>query len=95
MAAILIEMVITSLNKYNNFKIYYLFTNVSGGMIQQTLKLAHKPLYLVLYCWIYTNYNIYELPWHSVWTWLLAFLGVDFFYYWFHRATHGKLLYKA
>jgi hypothetical protein len=24
----------------------------------------------------------------SAWTWVICFLGVDFFYYWFHRASH-------
>ena len=31
-----------------------------------------------------------NLPWDNPWTWYLCFIGVDFLYYWFHRAAHGK-----
>lgn len=44
---------------------------------------------LVAYSWIYTNYRLVDLPWNSPWTWFIAFLAVDFLYYWFHRASHG------
>lgn len=39
--------------------------------------------------WIYENYAIVRLPWNSPWTWIIAFILVDFSYYWFHRAAHG------
>ena len=40
--------------------------------------------------WIYTNYRLVDLPWNSPWTWFIAFLTIDFLYYWFHRAAHGS-----
>ncbi len=42
------------------------------------------------YFYIYENYLIYELPWDSVITWVVAALGTDLGYYWVHRAAHGK-----
>ncbi len=45
---------------------------------------------LSLYIHIYENYRIYDLPWDSPWTWIIAAIGCDFAYYWIHRAAHGK-----
>jgi sterol desaturase/sphingolipid hydroxylase (fatty acid hydroxylase superfamily) len=42
------------------------------------------------YVYIYEYYRLYELPWDSVWTWVICALGMDLGYYWAHRATHGK-----
>ena len=42
------------------------------------------------YFYIYNNWRIYELPWDSTFTWVVAALMVDFGYYWVHRAAHGK-----
>ena len=33
------------------------------------------------------EYRLFDLP-HAGWVWALAFLGDDFCYYWFHRASH-------
>lgn len=43
------------------------------------------------YAWVFHNFHVIELPWDSAITWWLAFLGVDFGYYWFHRMAHGEL----
>lgn len=34
------------------------------------------------------SHRLFEIPLDSVWTWLALFLGVEFCYYWFHRASH-------
>jgi len=68
-----------------------MFTNITGGMFEQTFnKTVMKPFFFLLYCYIHEHYRICTLPWDSIWIWYLAFLAVDFFYYWFHRAGHGK-----
>ncbi len=41
------------------------------------------------YIYVYENHRIYNLPWDSVWTWIVAALATDFGYYWVHRAAHG------
>ena len=46
--------------------------------------------------WVFPSviawYPQYPLPWDSPVTWVLAALGIDFCYYWVHRAHHGRLL---
>ena len=42
-----------------------------------------------MYVWVYERFCLYELPWDSTWTWILAFFLQDFAYYWVHRCGHG------
>jgi len=44
-----------------------------------------------MYYYIYNNYRLVDLPWHSPLMWYFAAMFVDFCYYWGHRGTHGKL----
>ena len=46
------------------------------------------------YIYIHENFHLMDLPWNSAWTWYLALLGVDFCYYWVHRACHGNYLWQ-
>ena len=47
---------------------------------------------LALYVFVYDNFHLMTLPWDSPWTWYICLFGVDFFYYWFHRAAHGRFI---
>lgn len=42
------------------------------------------------YIYLYENFHLIELPWNYTSTWCLTALGVDFCYYWLHRACHGE-----
>ena len=55
-------------------------------------RLVIMTIELVTYTFVFNNFHLVTLPWDSPWTWYLCFLGVDFGYYWFHRAAHGKYL---
>lgn len=37
--------------------------------------------------WLY-EHRVWTAPLESVWGWVLLFIGVEFFYYWFHRGAH-------
>ena len=71
---------------------YYRFndsiTNLSCGIGSQVSGLFIKFLTVGGYIAIY-NYSPLKgkIPSNPI-TWLLLFIGVDFFYYWFHRAAH-------
>lgn len=45
------------------------------------------------YEWLY-QYRLLDLAWDSIYTWLAAFVLVDFAYYWVHRANHGKIIFQ-
>ncbi|KAM9468991.1 alkylglycerol monooxygenase [Clarias gariepinus] len=63
-------------------------TSLSAGMMSRLPDLFMKSLEISGYIYIWNNFRILELPWDSAWTWWLAFLGVDFGYYWVHRCSH-------
>lgn len=44
----------------------------------------------IAYEYVYDNYKIFELPYDSVWTYVIALLFVDMMYYWNHRLAHGN-----
>jgi len=37
--------------------------------------------------WLY-EHRLWTAPLDTAWGWVLLFLGVEFFYYWFHRGAH-------
>lgn len=95
-AAIMIEIIISYIKGYQRLKTFYLFTNVTSGMMQQAVKkIVTRPLIWVLYCWTYQNYCLFVLPWNSLLVWFVAFLLADFAHYWFHRASHEINLFWA
>ena len=37
--------------------------------------------------WVH-QHRLFDIPFTEPWSWLLLFIGVEFCYYWFHRASH-------
>uniref|UniRef100_A0A8B9K6E6 Alkylglycerol monooxygenase n=1 Tax=Astyanax mexicanus TaxID=7994 RepID=A0A8B9K6E6_ASTMX len=71
-------------------------TSLAAGMISRLPHLFVRSLEVSSYIYVWNNFHILELPWDSAWTWWLAFLGVDFGYYWVHRFAHEvNLLWAA
>ncbi|APB34266.1 Sterol desaturase [Gloeomargarita lithophora Alchichica-D10] len=46
-----------------------------------------KPILLAPLMWVW-NQRLFTLPLNGVWDFLLLFIGIEFFYYWYHRASH-------
>ncbi|KAG7308003.1 hypothetical protein JYU34_006632 [Plutella xylostella] len=63
-------------------------TSISHGLFQECGRLIWRGGESYLYTWIYSNYRLVDLPWDSTLTWYAAAIGVDFCYYWMHRACH-------
>lgn len=92
----LVEQVIYLL-RYGRFngRMSDAITSMSAGIIHALPAVLTRQLHIISYDWIYKNYMIYELPWDSVWTYIVTFLFVDMMYYWFHRAAHEVNLFWA
>lgn len=61
-------------------------TNINLGIGQQIVGVMVKGFFFLGYLYLYEHrINTFENNWLS---WVLLFLGVDFFYYWFHRMSH-------
>ncbi len=62
--------------------------DLSTGVLQQITGLFTKTLTFAGYAAIYQWGRLFEIDGQAWPTWVLGFLGVDFFYYWFHRFSH-------
>ncbi len=62
-------------------------TNISLGIGQQVTGIFVKTAVMAGYFFLYDHFRFTTIP-STVLNWLLLFTGVDFFYYWFHRASH-------
>ena len=87
-ALIILEQIILKLKGKDGIRINDGFSSVSGGIIMSLRELLMKGTMISSYIYIYENWKIYDLPWDSVYTWIIAAILVDFAYYWVHRAAH-------
>jgi len=70
-------------------------SSITAGMLSQLPLLFAKSVEIVFYIWIYESYRLIDLPHDSYIVWFLGMLGVDFGYYWVHRASHEVSLFWA
>jgi sterol desaturase/sphingolipid hydroxylase (fatty acid hydroxylase superfamily) len=63
-------------------------TSMSMGVVSVVTMTLWKVLALVLYAAVFVWAAPWRLPLDAWWTWALAILGVDFFFYWAHRVAH-------
>jgi len=60
---------------------------ISCGMTQQLVMLFTTAAMVALYTAVYDRTRV--VTWErAAWPWLISFVGVDFLYYWWHRASH-------
>lgn len=52
-----------------------------------TMRLLTGALAAVPMFWLY-QHRLFDIPLGKAWSWAALFLGAEFFYYWFHRASH-------
>lgn len=85
----ILECLILLGTKKPNIRLNDSIGSISQGVLQQTLsKVFLRSMQISAYTYIYYNWRLVTLPWDSLWTWWLCFLGVDLGYYWLHRASH-------
>ena len=62
--------------------------SLTAGLLLLLTELLLGSVDISIYVWFHTHLCVYELPWDSPLTWVVAFLGVDCGYYWIHRISH-------
>lgn len=82
-----IELAYTIYKKLGYYRLNDSLSNLSQGIGSQLVGIFLKTITFFSYLYIYNHWRFYEFP-NTIWTWLILFLGVDFFYYWFHRMSH-------
>ena len=83
-----IEVIVEKVTRAQLYRFNDAVANISCGIGQQVFGVFIKTLLLLGYIYLYENHRFFDFPADQWWTWLLLFIGVDFFYYWFHRYAH-------
>jgi len=63
-------------------------SDLGCGILQQVLGVLVRGGLFGAYIHLYANHRIADIP-GTGWAWVTCFVGVDFFYYWFHRTSHS------
>ncbi|KRT14009.1 sterol desaturase [Pedobacter ginsenosidimutans] len=82
-----IELAYNFYKKLNYYRLNDSIANLSQGIGQQLTGIFMKTALFFGYKYIFEHWRLFELP-KTIWVWILLFIGVDFFYYWFHRMSH-------
>lgn len=85
-----VEYVVGRLRGRRVYRAPDVINDLSLGVLQVLFTVVGAGLLAGLYLWAF-EHRVVTLP-STWWTWLLAFVGVDFLYYWFHRASHRVML---
>ncbi len=83
-----IEYFLSLRRKESTYQLADFANNVSSGILEQVSCLPLAALLIFNYNYLYHQYSLFHINTASPFTWLLLWLGVDFLYYWFHRASH-------
>lgn len=91
-----LELLLDKMRHTKNYRFNDAITNLSCGIGSQITGVFIKVLLFVGYIWLYENASIVTMPhlggdWSVgmvILTGIALFIGVDFFYYWFHRLAH-------
>jgi sterol desaturase/sphingolipid hydroxylase (fatty acid hydroxylase superfamily) len=63
-------------------------SDISAGIAQQVGLIFFKGALLLAYAVAWKHLRLFTLSEKSVWTWVIAFVLIDFVYYWWHRLSH-------
>ncbi len=82
-----IELAYTFYKKLKYYRLNDSIANLNQGIGSQLVGLFMKAVTFLGYLYIFEHLRFFTIP-NTIWTWLVLFFGVDFFYYWFHRMSH-------
>jgi alkylglycerol monooxygenase len=83
-----LELVIARRRKLDVYRFSDSITDLSCGVVNQVLVVLIALFNIAVYSWLSKHTAIFAIDDRSPLMWMLCFLGVDFFYYWFHRLSH-------
>jgi len=63
--------------------------DLSCGVLSQLFEVFAKTAIFAGYLFLYERWRLLDVP-GSALGWIACFVGVDFLYYWFHRASHER-----
>ncbi|MDP6410412.1 MAG: sterol desaturase family protein [Planctomycetota bacterium] len=58
------------------------------GVTEQVVGLFAHGALVAIYAWVWSRWGVLDFPLDAPLTWAVGMIGVDFFYYWYHRFSH-------
>lgn len=92
---IAIEVAVAWFQRRALYRVNDAITDLSCGIGQQIVGLFVKGALIAGYGYVYEHLRVASFGESSVLVWVIAFLGVDFFYYWWHRLSHEVAVFWA
>jgi sterol desaturase/sphingolipid hydroxylase (fatty acid hydroxylase superfamily) len=83
-----VELLVSRLQGKQYYRFNDAVTDMSCGIGQQVVGVFLKALLFGGYVWLYEGYALFDLAEWSAAAWIVAFVGVDLAYYWWHRLSH-------
>jgi alkylglycerol monooxygenase len=81
-----IELLIAKMKNLSYYRMNDAIANLSCGIGSQISGIFMKTVTFIGYTYLY-QHSVWRIE-NNVFTFLLLFVGIDFFYYWFHRLAH-------
>jgi alkylglycerol monooxygenase len=83
-----IELALGRVLERDSYRLNDSIGDLSCGVLQQVTGVFLKTALFAGYALLYAGYRLFEIPMDAAWAWVVCYLGHDFLYYWFHRASH-------
>jgi sterol desaturase/sphingolipid hydroxylase (fatty acid hydroxylase superfamily) len=83
-----IELLVARRRGRRVYRLNDALSDLGCGITQQTLLIFFNAFLLATYVWLYQHVRVVDLGRRPIAAWVVAFVGVDFIYYWWHRASH-------
>jgi sterol desaturase/sphingolipid hydroxylase (fatty acid hydroxylase superfamily) len=86
-AAIVAEAAADRVRQKRAYRLGCAISDLNVGIASQIAELFLKGIGLFVYAAVY-EHRLVTLPEGSIWPWVVGLVGIDFVYYWWHRASH-------
>ena len=83
-----IELALARVLERDSYRLNDSIGDLSCGVLQQLGGVFLKTALFAGYALLYAGYRLFEIPMDAALAWVVCYVGHDFLYYWFHRASH-------
>lgn len=85
---LLLEIVINFVKKTDYYQVNDTINSISIGIISRIINVLLLIIPFSIYSYCFENFSVMTWSNEHWFTWLVAFVLYDFFYYWYHRYAH-------
>jgi alkylglycerol monooxygenase len=85
---IVVEAVVAKRRQRRVYNGSTMVSDLGAGIASQVVEIFLKVLIVLGYAWIYEHGRLVTFADDSPWPWLIAFVGIDLGFYWWHRLSH-------